>query len=92
MKILSPRKFRSSDCAITKMVVKRTGVVEKHCNTFVRFSNGSCPQTEEIDINEWLKAERIKGGSAKVYNVEIVKIGDPRKFHAVKNCMYHDII
>jgi hypothetical protein len=60
------------------MVAKGIGVVAKHCSTFARFSNGFCPQTEEVYINKRLKEGRVKGGSKKVKTVKIVNIGDPQ--------------
>ena len=46
--ILRLRKFRSSSCTITKMAIKRTGVVEKHCSAFTLFSKNFHLQTNEV--------------------------------------------
>ena len=34
-----------------KTVVKRTGIIEKHCSAFARLFKGFCPETEEVYIN-----------------------------------------
>ena len=46
--ILSLQKFWSSSCAMTKMAVKRTGVVEKHCSAFALFSENFHLQTNKV--------------------------------------------
>ena len=69
---------------MTKMAVKRTGVVEKHCSTFTHFSNNFHPQTNEVQVSKRLNEGRLKGGSVKIKTVKILKIGDLRKFHPAK--------
>jgi hypothetical protein len=49
--IQSLPKFRSSACAMTKMAVKRTGVIKKHFSTFAYLFNVFRPETEEVFID-----------------------------------------
>jgi hypothetical protein len=51
---------------MTKMAVKRTGVVKKHCSAFVLFSKGVYPQTKFISIK--VKERKTKGGPTKNKN------------------------
>jgi hypothetical protein len=45
---------------MTKMAVKKTGVIKKHYSVFTHLFNGFCPETEEVYINLRLKEGRIK--------------------------------
>ena len=44
---------------MTKMAVKRTGIIEKHCSTFPRLFNGFYPEAYEVYINLRSKEGRI---------------------------------
>ena len=60
-KYLKPAKIRSSSCAMTKMAVKRTGVVEKHCSAFALFSQNFHQQTNEVWVSKRLIKEGLNG-------------------------------
>ena len=58
---------------MTKMAVKRIGVVEKHCSAFALFSRNFHLRTNEVQVSKRLNKGRIEGGSAKMKNAKILK-------------------
>ena len=91
MKILSLRKFRLRSCTMTKMAVKRTGVVKKHCSAYALFFIALYPQTNEVYVNKGLTKGRIKEESMKIQTLKIMKIGISRKFSSCENLGAYDI-
>ena len=57
---------------MTKMVIKRTGVVEKYFSAFTFFSNDFHLQPDKVYINKRLNEVRIKGGSVKLRNMKVL--------------------
>ena len=66
---------------MTKMAVKRTGVVKKHCSAFVLFSKGVYPQTKFISIK--VKERKTKGELQKIKTAKTGKITQSPAFFSL---------